>query len=208
MRKSVRCGVLLCLLGSPSVDAGELYRWSDDQGRVHISDRLPPGQTTYSTLNPRGIRIQDVQPAPTVDPEDLATREQVQRDTARLRQSYGSEADIKTIRDQRLADLQANLDFLQQQRAALIEELGALKTRRAAVVETGKAVPPILETQIQQVTSALTAHDRAIAERNQDLVATRAAYDADLAAYRKLIGSPPADAARLSTESASPPPRP
>jgi hypothetical protein len=208
MRKSVRCGVLLCLIGSPPVDAGELYRWSDDQGRVHISDRLPPGQTTYSTLNPRGIRIQDVQPAATVDPADLAAREQVRRDAARLRQSYGSEADIETLRDQRLADLTVNLDFLQQQRAVLIEQLGGLKTRRAAVAEAGKGVPPILETQIRQVASELAAHDRAIAERNQDLVATRAAYDADLAAYRKLIGSPPADAARLSPESASPPPRP
>ncbi|HXF08169.1 MAG TPA: DUF4124 domain-containing protein [Candidatus Acidoferrales bacterium] len=208
MRKSARYGILLCLFGSPAVDAGELYRWMDDQGRLHISDRLPPGQTTYSTLDTHGVRIQDIQLAPPEDPVDSAARERMRQEIARLRQSYVSEADIEALRDQRLADIQSNLDFLKQQRAALIEELGALKTRRAAVVEAGKAVPPILETQIQQTTRALTAHDRAIAERNQDLVATRAAYDADLAAYRKLIGSPPADAARLSTESASPPPRP
>ena len=208
MRKSARYGILLCLLGNPAVDAGELYRWTDDQGRVHISDRLPPGQTTYSTLNPRGIRIQDVQPALPEDPADPAAQERMRRETARLRQSYVSEADIAALRDQRLADIQGTLDFLQQQRAVLIEQLGGLETRRAAANEAGKPVPPILETQIRQVTSALTAHDRAIAERNQDLIATRAAYDADIAAYRKLIGSPPGDPPRLSPESGSPPRRP
>jgi hypothetical protein len=208
MRARARCGILLCLLGCPSADAGELYRWADDQGRVHISDRLPPGQTTYSTLNPRGVRIHDVQPSAAEDPADALAREQIRRDTARLRQSYASEADIETQRDQRLADLRVNLDFLQQQRAVLIEHLGGLKTRRAAVTEAGKPVPPVLASQIRQVTDELTAHDRAIAERSQDLIATRAAYDADIAAYRKLIGSPPTNGAPLSPESASPRPRP
>lgn len=208
MRKSARCGILLCLLGGSAVEAGELYRWTDNQGRIHISDRLPPGQTTYSTLNPRGIRIQDVQPAAPEDPADSAARERMQRETARLRQSYVSEADIEALRDQRLADIRGNLEFLQQQRAVLIEQLGGLKTRQAAAREAGKAVPPILETQIRQVASELTAHDRAIAERNEDLIATRATYDADIAAYRRLIGSPPADTQRLSPESGSQPRRP
>lgn len=205
MRVRARCGILFCLLGGPLAYAGELYRWADEQGRIHISDRLPPGQTTYSTLNPRGVRIHDVQPAAIEDPADRAAREQVQRDTARLRQSYASEAEIEALREQRLADLKVNLDFLHQQRAVLIAQLGVLKTRRGAAAEAGKPVPPILETQIRQVDSDLAAHDRAIAERNQDMVATRAAYEADIAAYRKLIGSPPLT---LSPESASPRPRP
>lgn len=199
---------VLCLAGAFAVDAAELYRWVDEQGRVQVSDRLPPGQTRYTTLNPKGIRIQDVAPQSSPTPQDRAAQQAHEQQAARLRQLYGSAAEIQTIRDQQLDDLQANLAFLQEQRARLVSQLAGLKAREAAFLEGGKTIPPTLRKQIQQSAGDLEAHERAIAQRQQDLEHTRAAYEADLEAYRALVESPATASGDLKDESASPPPRP
>lgn len=199
---------VLCLAGAFAVDAAELYRWVDEQGRVQVSDRLPAGQTRYTILNPKGVRIHDVAPQPVPTPRDRAAQQVHEQQVARLRQLYSSAAEIQTIRDQQLDDLQANLAFLQEQRARLVSQLAGLKAREAAFLEAGKAIPPILRKQIQQSAGDLAAHERAIAQRQQDLEQTRAAYEADLEAYRALVESPAPASGDLKDESASPPPRP
>lgn len=199
---------VLCLTGAFAAEAAELYRWVDEQGRIQVSDRLPPGQTRYTTLNPKGIRIQDVAPQPAPTPQDWAAQQAHEQQAARLRQLYGSAAEIQAIRDQHLDDLQANLAFLQEQRAGLVSQLAGLKAREAAFLEGGKAIPPNLRKQIQQSAGDLEAHERAIAQRQQDIEQTRAAYEADLAAYRALNGAPSPSSGNLKDESASPPPRP
>ncbi len=199
---------VLCLAGAFAADAVELYRWVDEQGRVQVSDRLPPGQTRYTTLNPKGIRIQDVAPQPVPSPRDRAAQQAHAQQAARLHQLYGSAAEILVIRDQHIDDLRASLAFLQEQRAGLVSQLAGLKAREAAFLEGGKAIPPNLRKQIQQSAGDLEAHERAIAQRQQDIEQTRAAYEADLAAYRALNGAPSPSPGNLKDESASPPPRP
>ncbi|MGB5234603.1 MAG: DUF4124 domain-containing protein [Candidatus Macondimonas sp.] len=208
MAKRIWLWGVLCLAGAFAVDAAELYRWVDEQGRIQVSDRLPPGQTRYTTLNPKGIRIQDVAPQPAPTPQDRAAQQAHEQQAARLRQLYGSAAEIQAIRDQHLDDLQANLAFLQEQRAGLVSQLAGLKAREAAFLEGGKAIPPNLRKQIQQSAGDLEAHERAIAQRQQDLEQTRAAYEADLEAYRALNTAPSTPPGDLKDESASPPPRP
>ncbi len=188
--------------------AAELYRWVDAQGQVHVSDSLPPGQTTYTTLNPKGVRVRDIMPPPASASKDLTVQKAHDQQAARLRQLYASEADLKTIRDQRLDDIRATLIFSTQQRSGLVSQLAGLKAREAAFVEAGKVVPPVLQKQIRQSEAGLAAHERAIAQRQQDLEQTRAAYEADLEAYRALVESPAPASGDLKDESASPPPHP
>lgn len=199
---------LLWLAGALPVGAAELYRWVDEQGRVQVSDRLPPGQTRYTTLNPQGIRLHDIAPPPVSAPQDRAAQQAHERQAARLHQLYGSETEIQAIRDQQLNDLQTNLAFLLEQRAALVSQLAGLKARETAFLAGGKAIPPNLRTQIQQSAGALAAHERAITQRQKDLEQTRAAYAADLEAYRVLIKAPMPTSGDLKDESAFPPPRP
>lgn len=208
MTKRIWLWGLLCLSGTFPLDAAELYRWVDAQGRIQVSDRLPPGQTRYTTLNPKGVRLHDVAPPEAFAPEDRAARQAHEQQAARLRQLYGSTAEIQSIRDQHLADLQANLAFLQEQRAGLVSQLAGLKAREATFLAGRKVIPPNLQGQIQQNTEDLAAHERAIAQRQQDLVRTRAAYEADLNAYRVLLESPAPASGALKDESASPPQRP
>lgn len=201
--------LLMCLASSVSVGATELYRWVDDQGRVHVSDRLPPGQTSYRALNAQGLPIREVTPPAIHDPNDLAARQAQAREADRLRRLYASEAEIEALRDQRIEDLEANLAFLQDQRASLTAQLAALRTRQRAFSESSKPVPPLLQAQIQRVMTDLDAHDRAIAERQADMTHTRAAYAADLKAYRALVSSATEESPEpVTPESVSPRPHP
>ncbi|HBG30297.1 DUF4124 domain-containing protein [Candidatus Macondimonas diazotrophica] len=201
--------VLMCLVSSVSVGATELYRWVDDQGRVHVSDRLPPDQTSYRALNARGLPIREVAPPEIPDPNDLAARQAQAREADRLRRLYASEAEISALRDQRIEDLKASLAFLQDQRASLTAQLAALKTRQRTFAESGKAAPPLLQAQIRRVKADLDAHDRAIAERQTDMTHTRAVYAADLKAYRALVSSETAGSPEsVNPESGSPRPHP
>jgi hypothetical protein len=63
-----RCGsshmaILLCLTGmlciAPAVDAGPLFKWVDDKGVVHYSERLPTEATgkAAAQLNSQGAVI-------------------------------------------------------------------------------------------------------------------------------------------------------
>lgn len=197
----------LYLLGSLPAVAAELYRWVDEQGRVQVSDRLPPGKMRYTTLDQKGIRLKDVVPPPLAAPADQAAQQAREQQAARLRQLYGSVAEIEAIRDQHLNDLKAHLAFLQAQRARVIDQIAGLKAREAAF-EAGKGVPPNLQHQLQLSQEDLAAHERAINQRQQDLERTRAAYEADLAAYRALDAAQPTSSGGLQDGSVSPPPHP
>ena len=46
-----------CALVSSTTSAGTVYRWTDAQGNVVMSDRPPPAGTPYTTLNGRSFGV-------------------------------------------------------------------------------------------------------------------------------------------------------
>lgn len=72
---TIRHWLLLALLGLHGVAIGEVYRWVDDDGRVHFTDRPPAGQ---------GEEV-EIAPAPAGAPEP---RPEAVPDRDRLLQMY------------------------------------------------------------------------------------------------------------------------
>src|SRR3569832_549833 len=68
---------LLCALNVHAT-AGT-YRWMDEQGRVHYSDRMPPesADRAYSVINPHGITVIFIDIAMT--PDQLAEEREIQQ---------------------------------------------------------------------------------------------------------------------------------
>src|SRR3569832_532916 len=58
--KRLRAISTLCALNVHAT-AGT-YRWMDEQGRVHYSDRMPPesADRAYSVINPHGITVKSI----------------------------------------------------------------------------------------------------------------------------------------------------
>ena len=100
--------VLVCSLLSLSVAAAEVFRWTDENGQVHFSQRPPPG----------GAQRMDLPEADTVgvsDEAELVERRQRER---RLLEAYDYEREQKKARQAREADKQQKVavqcDRLQQ----------------------------------------------------------------------------------------------
>jgi len=105
--------LLICL---PLVAGGNLFRWRDADGKLHIGDSLPAEaiQKGYDIIDERGRVLKHVDPPPS--PEELRKRReaarkaelerqrrvaQAERDRALLL-TYGSVAEIERARDERL----------------------------------------------------------------------------------------------------------
>lgn len=73
MQRRIICA-LAALLATVAA-AGEVYRWTDDQGRTQISDRPPPPGT-------RGATRQELRPESPTPEERRAAQERIQRDRA------------------------------------------------------------------------------------------------------------------------------
>ena len=102
--------------------AAKLYKWTDENGKVHFSDRVPPEQVKQarSELNSQGVSVKQTERAKT--PEEIAAAKAEAEEAARLQKiadeqrrsdetlinSYASEDDLKRA-------YEANLELIEQQ---------------------------------------------------------------------------------------------
>ncbi len=66
MRPTPVYPILFCLFAA-AAQAGQMYRWVDERGRVNYSDRPPPTAQQINIVNPRGNVVQ-------IDKEGYALR--------------------------------------------------------------------------------------------------------------------------------------
>ncbi len=118
----------LALLGGivlPVIQAADTtYRWTDGEGNLQFSDTLPSGAAArgYEVIDPRtGTVLRTVEPRPSAEEkarkaakekaaarEAREARERAERDRI-LQSLYGSEADLKAARDERLDRLDGRI---------------------------------------------------------------------------------------------------
>lgn len=213
MMRAAAASLLVALLAaSPLAVLAQMYKWVDDKGVVHYSDRMPADAVNRAStkLSPQGIPVRKVDPAAT--PETLKAREaelekqkdaqRQQQETARrdraLLDSYTTEADIDLarLRAMRTVDdaLQSTLGFrsqLEKRRASLVERKTAL---------AGKPVPADLERELASVDGELARQDELIAQKYKQIDEIKLRYEADKERWRQLSGRAP-----TSTSAARPP---
>jgi hypothetical protein len=100
--------VLVCSLLSLSVAAAEVFRWTDESGQVHFSQRPPPGGA-------QRMDLPEADAGGVSDESELVERRQRER---RLLEAYDYEREQKKARQAREADKQQEVavqcDRLQQ----------------------------------------------------------------------------------------------
>lgn len=173
MRRALLAGLLAC---APILVSATLFKWVDEQGRVHYSDKPPmqAPQQGVSELDRQGRVKREAESAvqKRVREADEATRraaeaqarEAARRDRALL-ESYRGPADVERERDRRLAENHVVLQGLLAQREAL------------AAKSAGR--------------EALAAIDARIARQRAEAARIRARADADIQRLRLLRGEAP-----------------
>lgn len=195
------------------VMAAKLYRWVDENGKVHYSDTVPPQamQREHSRLNERGIEVERESAVQTE--EERARAEEVERlrkeqqrlaaeqkakDAALLR-TFRSEDDIVLTRDGKLAAVDAQIQLSQSNIKRLKRQLADMQQNAANMEKQGRKISPQYRAGIDSTQRQIEDTYAAILRRERDKAKITAEYDADLQRFRELRN--------LTDDSAAPAPR-
>ena len=215
--------------------AAATYKWVDENGVVHYTDRVPPEALNRGNveLNKQGVPVRKTEPALTPEQRRAKASEDEKRKLQEKQQaeaerrdfallaSYTSETEIDLSRQRALATIDAVLTVSQSFHEKLTQRKAELEKQRAGYA--GKPVPLALEREYQGVLTELDRQAELVKSKKAEYLATAARYDADRARWRELsaagrtaapeaasgggtaTGAPPAAPAAKSPPPAAPP---
>lgn len=193
---------LLCLLFAlglpPGAAAQTLYRWTDANGVVHYSERLPTEATGKATaqLNRHGTLIK--RHAAALTPEEIAAQEAAAREAesalARAREeerrneallaTYASVQDLDEARERALLQNQEALDQAQHQLEQAQLRRAELEQQTRGLDDT--ALPARLARQLAANATELQQARELLATRQEAALSIAQRFDADKRRYLQL----------------------
>lgn len=193
---------VMALLFGPQTARAATYKWVDEKGVVHYTDKLPPEEVNKGNveLNKQGIPIKKTDPAPT--PEQLrakAQEEERQRQLAKqqedaerrdraLLSSYTSESEIDLARNRSLQTIDSVLKSAQAYNEQLAKRQAALEAKKKAEF-SDKPFPPVLERELEGINTELGRQADLIALKKREIVQVNAKYDNDKQRWRALVAA-------------------
>jgi hypothetical protein len=194
------------LMAAPEVARATTYKWVDDKGVVHYTDKMPPDAVNKGSveLNKQGVPVKRIDPD--VTPEQRRAREaeeERQRQQARANEetgrrdrallaSYTTESEIDLARNRTLA----TIDAVVQSALAYNEQLSRRRTdllaKKAAYGD--KPVPPSLQSELDGVNAEIARQAELITRKKSESVSATARYDADKQRWRELTAGRPVTA--------------
>jgi hypothetical protein len=173
------------------------YKWVDEKGVVHYTDKIPPDQVdkASSQLDKQGVTVKRVEPAPTPEQKrakaeqearekQLAKeRELVDRRDRALLSTYTMESEIDLARRRALATIDQQI----QSSAAYTTQLSKRRDELEAKKKAAKdAAPPVLERELANLDTELARQADLVAAKQKEVVLVNVRYDADLKRWREL----------------------
>ena len=188
-----------------------MYKWVDDKGVVHYTDKMPPEAVDKASveLNKQGVPINRTEKALTPEQrraneleadrarETARMQEEIARRDRALVSSYTSEAEIDLARNRSLQTI--NNVILSSQ--AFSDQLNKRKVDVEAkkVESQGKPVVAVLDRELESIEAELGRQSELIAQKRREVAVITAKYDADKQRWRELVaakatnkGAPPA----------------
>lgn len=199
--------LLLAVLLHPA-HAAKLYRWVDENGKVHYSDQIPPehARNARDELNEQGITVDSVESAPS--PEQMeAARAQAQKEAEERKEkeeqrrrdrlllnSYTSVADIERAREKEIAAVQSTIDMTRAAQESQRRQIAKFVHRAAERERSGKQAPQELLADMEDVREKIQKRADYIEEKRAEQARIYADYEQDLARYRELTEEEEEDA--------------
>jgi len=186
------------------VQGGKLYRWVDEQGQVHYSDKVPPEHAghKWDVLTRQGIRTETVEAAKTpeqlAEEERLARLEEEERRLAEERaaqdrillESYTSEDDIIMIRDGKIAAIEAYIGAANSRIEKLQGQL-AKQQKLAAEQKPDSPNAAKLQKEISQTEQQIRENQDFVATKRAEQEELRVRYNREIQRFRELMGQRP-----------------
>ncbi len=205
-------GVILC---APLLAGAEMYRWVDENGRIHYGDRIPPkyAKSERDVLDNSGVVRETL--GRELTPEELAAKREQERlaEEQKIRaaeqekydkfllSTYETPGDLVSTRDDRLETLDGQIVATKKTVADTERILGDLHARAKTLEDQNRPIPTRLREQIVEWDKALVKGVSAITRLQEDRDSTAARFDSDLRRYLELRGITPHSAPQDSEPS-------
>jgi hypothetical protein len=190
--------VLLCL---PAVSqAAKLYKWVDDEGQTHYSDKVPPSESrrARTELDKQGVTIDQIDAAKT--PEQLrreAEEERLRREQERLAEkqrqadrvllrTFRTEEDILMTRDGQVQSVDAYIRVTESNIKRLKSTLSEMQQNAAKLELSGQQVSARYKKDIETKRQALKDAYQSIVDREDEKNRIRQSFAQDLQRFREL----------------------
>jgi hypothetical protein len=203
MFRLVTCLIFLLALSISSVSTARgtrLFRWVDQEGRVHYTDTIPPSAVDQgrAVLNSEGVRVQTVAPAKSAEAvaqeaelarlrkEQQALIEKQRAADQVLLQSFRSEDDIVMARDGKIAAIKVMIQVTRNNVGRQQRALAKLRSTAADLERTGKPLPPQLTQDIAGIERSVRDAYAGILDRQAQEKAIYDTFDKYLTRFREL----------------------
>jgi phage shock protein A len=184
--------------GAGAIAPGQTYKWTDDKGVVHYGDSVPAEYAgrERALLNGQGVEVGHVdalktpaQLAAQAQAEELA-RQRAQRDQTLL-STYVSVKDIEALRDERLAQIDGQLQATSTYMESLASRLGALQERALQFKPysnqpNARRMPDDLAEDLVRTANELRSQRTGLDAKHQEQSDMRAQFESDIQRFREL----------------------
>lgn len=186
--------VLLTLLILPATaQSTRVYKWQDEHGNIHYSDRLPSERTAQNreVLNRDGLRISSLD-TPELTPTAAAQRQEMlrsaQRDTA-LTVSFENEEALRRVQEERIGLLRSGLAIARTNTAKIQETLARHEEHASAITNQGRDIPIRVQENLEHARRMLAEQEAETAKLEQRYNETLLEQRAEIERYRELAGT-------------------
>ncbi len=189
----------------------KLYKWVDENGKVHYSDKLPPDQikNAHEKLSDQGVVKEKVERDLT-DEEKLAKADELKKQREQAKQeaieaermakernailmSYSSADQITRLKEERISAIERNIETAQSNLVIQEKNQRDLMSRAADKERSGEVVSDVFMSQIEQVKEQIKFQKQFITDKSAEIITTRTKYDDELAKYLTYTGQEKAE---------------
>jgi len=204
MKKIFLVASISLLVISSYAQAG-LYRWVDESGEVHFSDKVPvaASKKAVSQMDKHGVVRKTVDPeaealakkefeANTAERERLEALKKIEDDkVAELKKrddyllaTYENEQEIVTSFQSKIKLMKGNAAILDAQNAVLEKKLVNLLTQKS--VTKNKAKKENIESKIVNINETIIQYKKALMQNKAERISLSKSYKTDLKRYSDL----------------------
>ncbi|TDR18306.1 DUF4124 domain-containing protein [Marinicella litoralis] len=200
MKNTVIISVLLLLACAFTAEA-KLYKWVDEDGKVHYSDKMPPDQikNAHQELNKDGIVKDKVERALTPEERKIKEAElkkereilenirleaeRIEKERNALIKSYSSADQITRLKSERVIALKRNIQMAEENLVIQNRNLEDLLKRAADKERSGEVVSDTFLKQIDQIKAQIENQKGFIQDKTEEIATTEEKYDSELEKY-------------------------
>jgi len=196
--------VSLGLMMAVSAQAG-LYRWVDDAGNVHFSDKVPAAASkkSHTKMNKSGSVTGQVDPESKqkkLDLEEAAQREkeqlaemqqikaeaqaEIQKRDDNLLSTYADEEELINFFESKIKMVQGNTKILEAQQNVLKKKIVKLETKASNTKH--EAALKQIATKIVNINKTLDQYEQAVVENDKQMIQLDDNYQNNLTRYKEL----------------------